>query len=97
MSSLLRNAVVESLAALTRGSAAQISDADDLVDDLGVDSMAAIHLIMAIEDRLGRTLPEGCEPMLAGARTVGELTERLTSVLAAAPGNDTAESVGRPG
>jgi acyl carrier protein len=86
MSGFLRTAVVESLAELTRCSAAQISDGDDLVEDLGVDSMAAINLIMAIEDRLGTTLPEGCESRLAGARTVADLTERLASVLTAAPG-----------
>jgi acyl carrier protein len=77
----VRSALVESIAELTRSSANRISDGDDLIEDLGVDSMVVVNLLMAIEDRLGVMLPEGSESSLIGARTVADLTERLIGVL----------------
>jgi acyl carrier protein len=78
----VRSALVESIAELTRSSASRIGDGDDLVEDLGVDSMVVVNLLMTIEDNLGVRLPEGCESSLVGARTVADLTDRLMGVLA---------------
>ena len=77
----VRSALVESIAELTRSSANRISDGDDLIEDLGVDSMVVANLLMAIEDKLGVKLPSGSESSLVGARTVGDLTERLSASL----------------
>jgi acyl carrier protein len=78
----IRTAVVESIAQLTKSSAQGMSDDNDLVDDLGVDSLNAVNLLVAVEDRLGIMLPEGSEASLAGVRTVGELVARLGAAFA---------------
>ena len=81
--SALREAVVDSIAGLTDGAANRIVDTDRLIEDLGLDSMLAVHLVMAIEDRLGMTLPDGYESTLVETRTVGDMIERLTALFAA--------------
>jgi acyl carrier protein len=78
----IRPAVVDAIAELTGNPAAAISDEDDLVDDLDVDSMLAVNLLVAIEDRLGSALPDGCEGSLAATRTVGELVRCLAVAFA---------------
>jgi acyl carrier protein len=83
---LLRVATVEAIAELTGCSANKISDTDDLVDDLGVDSMVAVNLVVAIEDRVRRTLSDGYESSLVDVRTVGSLVERLASAFDLANG-----------
>jgi acyl carrier protein len=89
----VRSALVDSIAELTRSSASRISDGDDLIEDLGVDSMVVVNLLMAIEDKLGVTLPEGSESSLVGARTVGDLSERLIGALEV-DGTDAAAAYG---
>ena len=84
-SDIIRNAVVESIAELVGAQAQNVRNTDDLAEDLGVDSMHAVNLLMAVEDRLGVTLPEGSEASLVGVRTVGDLVERLAVALAHAP------------
>jgi acyl carrier protein len=79
----LREAVVQSIAALTDGVANQLADTDRLIEDLGLDSMLAVNLVMAIEDRLGTALPDGYESTLVDTRTVGEMIERLSVLFAA--------------
>jgi acyl carrier protein len=76
----VRAAVAAAIGELTGASVERIEDADDLMDDLGVDSMAAVSLLVAIEDHVGATVPDGAEGSLVGIRTVGELVDRLISV-----------------
>jgi|HubBroStandDraft_3_1064219.scaffolds.fasta_scaffold459579_1 acyl carrier protein len=78
----VRKAVVEAIEELTGSSSKTISDAHDLVEDLRIDSMASVSLLIAIEDRVGKRVPEGAESDLVGVRTVGDLVERLTRVFA---------------
>jgi acyl carrier protein len=80
---LVQVAMVEAIAELTGCSVDNISDTDDLVEDhLRVDSMVAVNLVVAIEDRVRRTLPDGDESSLVDVRTVGTLVERLASAFA---------------
>jgi acyl carrier protein len=78
----IRAAAADAIGELTGYAAEGIHDTDDLVRDLGVDSMVAVRLLVAIEDRVGSMLPDGCEGSLVGARTVAELVERLAIVFA---------------
>ena len=82
---LVRAAVVAAIAEVSHRSAEQIADSDDLVDDLGIDSTLAVSLLITIEDHIGVTLPDGCEGQLAGARTVGALTDAVAWVLDPTP------------
>ena len=76
----LRAAVAGAIGDLTGHSLDRISDADDLADDLGVDSMASVNLLVAIEDRVGTRIPDGAEGSLVGIRTVGDVVDRLVSL-----------------
>jgi acyl carrier protein len=78
----VRTAVAEAVGELTGIAVAQIADSDDLVEDLGVDSMAAVNLLVAIEDRVGVRVPDGDEGSLVGIRTVGNLVDRLMAIFA---------------
>jgi acyl carrier protein len=82
MQTSVRNAVISSLAQLTGCIAAEISDNDDLVDDLGVDSFISVNLLMEVEDRLKARLPDGCEGSFVAVRTVGELVEKFETAFA---------------
>ena len=84
----IATAVVDSIAQLTGRSAHKISNTDNLVDDLGIDSLTATKLFSRIEGTLGIALPEGSEGSLVGIDTVGELIDRLGTLLnsAANPG-----------
>lgn len=73
----IREAVVASLAEIAKVPAASILDVHHLVDDLGVDSLRIANLLMSVEDRLGRSLPEGCEGKLVGVTAVGDLVSRI--------------------
>lgn len=73
-----RNAVVHALSELSKIPAASITDGDRLVDDLGIDSLGSVDLLLLIEDRAGKPLPEGCEGSFVGAKTVGELVSRIS-------------------
>jgi acyl carrier protein len=70
-------AVVHSLAQLTGHPVHEISETDNLVEDLGVDSFLSVNLLLEVEDRLKSRLPEGCEGSFVDIRTVGELIERF--------------------
>jgi acyl carrier protein len=76
----LRASVVDAIGEVTGYSPEAIVDTNDIVDDLGVDSMASISLLLAIEDHVGVPLPDGCEGRLVGIRTVGDLVESLAAV-----------------
>ena len=76
----LRASVVGAISELTGHSPEAIVDTNDIVDDLGVDSMASVSLLLAIEDHFGVALPDGCEGRLVGIRTVGDLVESLAAV-----------------
>jgi acyl carrier protein len=78
----IRAAAADAIGELTGYSPEKINETDDLVRDLGVDSMVAVRLLVAIEDRIGTMLPDGSEGSLVGARTVAELVERLAVVFA---------------
>jgi acyl carrier protein len=86
MNSIVREAVVSSLAQLTGASRSEISDSADLVDDLGVDSMMSVNLLMAVEDTLNARLPDGCEGSFVDVRTVGELVRRFDGIFASCKG-----------
>jgi acyl carrier protein len=89
----IRAAVAAAIGELTGASIEKIADTDDLVDDLGVDSMASVSLLVAIEDRVGATIPDGSEGSLVGIRTVGDLVDRLISVFALDVGDISGTSV----
>jgi acyl carrier protein len=76
----LRTAVAEAIAEFTGHPAERISDDAHLVDDLGIDSMSSVSLLVAVEDRFGVMLPDGCEGRLVPVRTVGELIEQLAAI-----------------
>jgi acyl carrier protein len=78
----IRTGVIAAIAQLVGRRADQISDRDNLIDDLGVDSLIAVNLLRSIEDGLGVRLPEGSESSLVGIWTVGELVERLALLFA---------------
>jgi acyl carrier protein len=73
-------AVFQAISSLTGRAVERIARSDDLATDLAIDSLIAVKLLEAIEDRLGTRLPEGCEGSLVGISTVGELVERLSGV-----------------
>jgi acyl carrier protein len=79
--SSIRTAVAAAIGELTGYPPEKIRDADDLARDLGVDSMVAMRLLVAVESRLGTTLPDGFESRFVGIATVADLVERLGSVL----------------
>ena len=81
MTVTIQGAVVTTIARLTGRGAADISETDDLVDDLGIDSVMTVDLLSRIEEELGVMLPEGSEGSLVGIWTVGELVGRLTMLL----------------
>jgi acyl carrier protein len=74
----LRVGVIESLAELTRRSVEGIVGSDELVKDLGIDSLMIANLLTTIEDHLGTFLPNGCEGSLVTVRTVDDLVDRLS-------------------
>ena len=76
----VRQAVISSLAKLSGTSESEISDADHLFDDLGVDSMMSVNLLMEVEDRLNARLPEGSEGSFVAVCSVGELVRRFDEV-----------------
>jgi acyl carrier protein len=89
----LRAAVAEAIGEFTGHPVDGISDGDDLAEDLGVDSMSAVSLLIAVEDRFGVMLPEGCEGRLVGIRTVGQLVEQLAAIYRVS--SDDPEAAGR--
>jgi acyl carrier protein len=76
----IRTAVVESLGMLLGIDAAGIVDGDNLVKQLGLDSLNAANCVVEIEERLGTRVPEGREGELVDVTTVGELIDRLVAV-----------------
>lgn len=74
---LIRTAVTQCLAQLTGLPANRISDGDNLVEDLGVDSLVTVKFIGTVEEALGLPLPEGCDALLITARTVDQVVQRL--------------------
>jgi acyl carrier protein len=90
MTETIRAAVVQSIEELTSCAAQDIADTDALVEDLGIDSMIAVSLFVAIETRLQRTLPEGSEALLMESRTIGELVENLAFALSEESGGEIA-------
>ncbi|MBM4377170.1 MAG: AMP-binding protein [Deltaproteobacteria bacterium] len=64
--------VQQSLAAITNRSVADIRPEQSLAADLGLDSLQAMELAVALEARLGRPLPQ---EQLARVETVAELAE----------------------
>jgi phthiocerol/phenolphthiocerol synthesis type-I polyketide synthase C len=76
----LREAVVASIAELIGERPDRINDNDRLTD-LGVDSMVAVNLLVAIEGRVGMRLPEGSEVPLMESQTVLELVEKVGDAL----------------
>jgi acyl carrier protein len=89
----VRNAAAEAIGELTGTAVEQIEDSDDLVEDLGVDSMASVSLLVAIEERVGATVPDGAEGSLVGIRTVGDLVDRLIGIFAVDAGDAPAASL----
>jgi acyl carrier protein len=82
MQGRIRSAVIASLAQFTGRSAPDIRDTDNLIDDLGVDSLVAVNLLSTIEEKLGILLPEGSEGSLLDIWTVGDLVGRLSALFA---------------
>jgi acyl carrier protein len=72
---VVRAAVVGALAEILREPPASILDSQDLVGDLGLDSLNAAQLLVAIERRLSWRVPEGYERELMGAIRVADLVE----------------------
>jgi acyl carrier protein len=90
----VRTAVAEAICELTGTAVEKIADTDDLVKDLGVDSMTSVNLLVAIEDRVGARVPDGAEGSLVGIRTVGDLVDRLIAVFALEAADAPAASLG---
>lgn len=82
----IRTAVAQSIGQLTGYAPEKIRDTDDLIHDLGVDSMVAARLLVGVEDQLDTLLPEGWESSMAEVRTVAELVQCLALAFAVEPG-----------
>lgn len=59
--------------------ASTIKDDDNMIDDLGLDSLDSIELIINIEEKIGIELSDD---ELAGIKTIGELAVALDRKLA---------------
>jgi acyl carrier protein len=79
----IRAAVIASLGEITGVPAQRITERDDLVSQLGFDSLDAASCIVAVEQRLGAAVPDGHEAELAGVKTVGEMIARLVTIFGA--------------
>jgi acyl carrier protein len=75
----VREAVVAAIEELTGRRAASIRDEHLLVDDLSVDSIAAVNLLISVEERMGCEVPEGWEGAFVDVRTVGELIAQFAA------------------
>ena len=85
MNELVRSAVVESLGEMLSRPIDSFADADDLVDDLGLDSLNVVNLLGDVEHRLMKRFPEGREAELVGIKTLRDLVERLAAVFLEVP------------
>lgn len=85
MKELVRSAVVESLGEMLSRPIDSFAETDDLVNDLGLDSLNVVNLLGDIEHRLTMRFPDGREAELVGTKTVRDLVERLATVFFEAP------------
>src|SRR5579872_2046347 len=77
----IEQVVVAALSRTLRVPIEEIRPESDLETDLGLDSMAMIHVNIAIEERLPVALP-ACEAPEAGIRTVDDLVSFTAATLA---------------
>jgi acyl carrier protein len=81
----VRVAVVSSIADLLGEPVESIGESDNLVDDLGLDSVSAAQLLVAIESKLSWRVPEGSERQLMDATRVGDLVEVVAGLASPTP------------
>jgi acyl carrier protein len=77
----LAESTMRELAGLLRLEAREIVGSAHLARDLGVDSLNAADLIVAIEQRTGARIVEGREAEVANAERVDDLIGRLIQVV----------------
>ena len=73
------NAVKAIIAEVVSVAPEQITPDAKFVDDLGADSLTIVELVLALEERLGITIPDEVPERCS---TVGELHEALANLLA---------------
>ena len=54
-----------------------ITEASDIVKDLGADSLDVVELLMTLEDNTGKTIPED---KVSDLKTVGDVVKMLESL-----------------
>ena len=54
-----------------------ITEASDIVKDLGADSLDVVELLMTLEDNTGKTMPED---KVSDLKTVGDVVKMLESL-----------------
>ena len=54
-----------------------ITEASDIVKDLGADSLDVVELLMTLEDNTGKTIPED---KVTDLKTVGDVVKMLDSL-----------------
>jgi acyl carrier protein len=79
-------AVREVLAETVDHPADQIAEGADLEVDLGVDSLAMIHIVVGLEERFGIAVPASASPEDLRIRTVAELARYVGELVAAQRG-----------
>jgi acyl carrier protein len=87
----VRSAVISAVAEVTREPAGAIRDTHHLLNDLGVDSISAANLLVAIEERLSFRVPDGSEAQLVDVKSVGELVEVISTLFGSALDQDAKE------
>jgi acyl carrier protein len=78
--SRIRVAVIGALGEITRRPTDRMTDADALVEELGLDSLNMASFIVAVEERLGARVSDGDEAELVDAKTVGDILDRLERI-----------------
>lgn len=55
----------------------KISEDSEIIKDLGADSLDVVEMLMTLEDKTGKTIPED---KVAGIKTVGDIVKLLQSL-----------------
>ena len=55
----------------------KITEGSEIIKDLGADSLDVVELLMALEDKTGKTIPE---EKVANLKTVGDVVKTLETL-----------------
>lgn len=69
--------VAEILAEQLGISKSKITESSEIVKDLGADSLDVVELLMTLEDKTGKTIPED---KVSDVKTVGDVVKMLSAL-----------------